>query len=104
MLITRRREAALSKQRIFDIDLNINEWSTGSSGANGSARVYESLAPVSTFGIGDDGRPDLTARHSPAKPTKRLLRRQQIILRRCFSAASATQESRHRESILRRRT
>ena len=85
LIITRRLEAALSKRRIFEIYLNSIEWGDGIFGCEAAARAY--------FG---KGAADLGAAeaallagaiinprvHSPARPTRRLLRRQQIILRR----------------------
>lgn len=85
LLITRRLEAALTKRRIFEIYLNVIEWGDGIFGCEAAARTY--------FGKSSS---DLTREeaallagaiinpreHSPAKPTRRLLRRQQIILRR----------------------
>jgi monofunctional biosynthetic peptidoglycan transglycosylase len=85
LMITRRLEAALTKRRILEIYLNVIEWGDGIFGAEAAARAYF-------------GRPaaSLTAEeaallagaiinpreHSPARPTARLLRRQQIIVRR----------------------
>ena len=85
LLITRRLEAALSKRRIFEIYLNMIEWGDGIFGCEAAARTYFG-GPCATLS------PDQAAllagaiinprEHSPAKPTRRLLRRQQIILRR----------------------
>jgi monofunctional biosynthetic peptidoglycan transglycosylase len=85
LMITRRLEAALTKRRILEIYLNEIEWGDGIFGCEVAARAY--------FG---KSAKDLTAseaalmagaiinprEHSPLHPTKRLLRRQQIILRR----------------------
>ena len=84
-LIARRLEAELSKQRILELYLNEIEWGDGIWGCEAAARVY--------FGVSAS---DLSAeqaalmagaiinpiRYSPAHPNGRLLRRQQIILRR----------------------
>ena len=85
LLITRRLEAALTKQRIFEIYLNMIEWGDGIFGCEAAARAYFGKACASL----DIQEAALMAgaiinprEHSPAKPTKRLLRRQQIILRR----------------------
>jgi monofunctional biosynthetic peptidoglycan transglycosylase len=85
LLITRRLEAALSKRRILEIYLNVIEWGDGIFGADAAARAYFGK-PASAL------TPDEAAllagaiinprEHSPAKPTRRLLRRQQIIARR----------------------
>ena len=85
VLITRRLEAALSKRRIFEIYLNSIEWGDGIFGCEAAARAYF------TKGAADlgPGEAALLAGaiinprvHNPARPTRRLLRRQQIILRR----------------------
>ena len=85
LLITRRLEAALSKQRIFEIYLNMIEWGDGIFGCEAAARAYfgKSCAnldvPEAALLAGAIINP---REHSPAKPTRRLIRRQQIILRR----------------------
>ena len=85
LIIARRLEAALPKARIFEIYLNVIEWGDGIWGAEAAARTH--------FGIPAS---DLNARQAallagaiinprvlnPARPTARLLRRQQIILGR----------------------
>jgi monofunctional biosynthetic peptidoglycan transglycosylase len=85
VLITRRLEAALSKRRIFEIYLNSIEWGDGIFGCEAAARAYF------TKGAADlgPGEAALLAGaiinprvHNPARPTRRLLRRQQIILGR----------------------
>ncbi len=85
LLITRRLEAALTKQRIFEIYLNMIEWGDGIFGCEAAARAYFGKACANL----DIQEAALMAgaiinprEHSPARPTKRLLRRQQIILRR----------------------
>ena len=85
LLIARRLEAALTKQRIFEIYLNMIEWGDGIFGCEVASRVYfgKSCANVdiqeAALLAGAIINPRL---HNPAKPTRRLLRRQQIILRR----------------------
>ena len=85
LLITRRLEAALTKQRIFEIYLNMIEWGDGIFGCEAASRAYfgKSCAsldvPEAALLAGAIINP---REHSPARPTKRLLRRQQIILRR----------------------
>ncbi|HWI19024.1 MAG TPA: monofunctional biosynthetic peptidoglycan transglycosylase [Vicinamibacterales bacterium] len=85
LLIARRLEAALTKQRIFEIYLNMIEWGDGIFGCEMAARTYfgKSCANLdiqeSALLAGAIINPRV---HSPAKPTRRLLRRQQIILRR----------------------
>jgi hypothetical protein len=75
----------LTKRRILEIYLNVIEWGDGIFGAEAAARAYFGK-PASAL------TPDEAAllagaiinprEHSPARPTHRLLRRQQIIVRR----------------------
>lgn len=89
LMIARRLEAVLSKQRILEIYLNVIEWGDGIFGADAAARAY--------FGIGAGGlgaeQSALLAGaiinprvHSPGRPTTRLLRRQRMLLRRMGAA------------------
>ena len=85
LFIARRLEAALTKQRIFEIYLNMIEWGDGIFGCEAASRAYFGK---SCAGL-DMGEAALMAgaiinprEHSPAKPTRRLMRRQQIIMRR----------------------
>ncbi len=85
LLIARRLEAELTKQRIYEIYLNVIEWGDGIYGAEAAARRYFGRAAA-----------QLTAQESallasaiinprvldPARPSARLRRRQQMILRR----------------------
>jgi monofunctional glycosyltransferase len=85
LLITRRLEAALTKRRILEIYLNVIEWGDGVFGAEAASRRYfgkssASLAPDEAALLA--GAIINPREHSPAHPTKRLLRRQQIIVRR----------------------
>ena len=83
--IAKRLEAALTKQRIFELYLNEIEWGDGIFGCEAAARAYFSKSCAgldmqeSALLAGAIINPRV---HSPAKPTRRLLRRQQIILRR----------------------
>jgi monofunctional glycosyltransferase len=85
LLIARRLEASLSKRRIFEIYLNVIEWGDGIYGAEAASRAYfgkpaASLSPEEAALLaGSIINPRV---HSPAHPTARLRRRQQIILRR----------------------
>ena len=85
LLIARRLEAALTKQRIFEIYLNMIEWGDGIFGCEAASRIYfgKSCAnldvPEAALLAGAIINPRV---HNPAKPTRRLLRRQQIILRK----------------------
>jgi len=85
LFIARRLEAALSKQRIFEIYLNVIEWGDGIFGCEAAAQAYfhKTCASVSMTESALLAGAIINPReHSPAKPTRRLLRRQQIILRR----------------------
>ncbi|MBI2829350.1 MAG: monofunctional biosynthetic peptidoglycan transglycosylase [Acidobacteria bacterium] len=85
LIIARRLEAALSKARIFEIYLNVIEWGDGIWGADAAARTYFGI-PASALSAqqaallaGAIMNPRVL---NPARPTARLLRRQQIILGR----------------------
>ena len=85
LLITRRLEAALSKRRILEIYLNVIEWGDGVFGAEAASRAYfgkpaSALTPEEAALLA--GAIINPREHSPARPTRRLLRRQQIIVRR----------------------
>ena len=85
LIIARRLEAELTKTRIFEIYLNVIEWGDGIYGIDAASRAYfkqpaSALGPsASALLAGAIINPRVL---SPAKPTARLLRRQQIILRR----------------------
>ncbi len=85
LFIAWRLEAALSKQRIFEIYLNMIEWGDGIFGCEAAARAYFGK-PCASLGMEEAalmaGAIINPREHSPAKPTRRLLRRQQIILKR----------------------
>ncbi len=89
VIITRRLEAALTKRRIFEIYLNSIEWGDGVFGCEAAARAYfgKSAAQLEASEAALLAGAIINPRaHSPAKPTRRLLRRQQIILRRMGGA------------------
>jgi monofunctional biosynthetic peptidoglycan transglycosylase len=85
LIIARRLEAELSKTRILELYLNLIEWGDGVYGAEAAAQTYfhksaASVGPAEAALLaGAIVNPRLL---NPAKPTARLLRRQQIILRR----------------------
>jgi len=85
LFIARRLEAALTKQRIFEIYLNMIEWGDGIFGCEAASRTYFGK-PCASLGMEEAalmaGAIINPREHSPAKPTRRLLRRQQIIVRR----------------------
>lgn len=85
LIITRRMEAALTKRRIFEVYLNSIEWGDGIFGCEAAARAYfgKSAAALGPSEAALMAGAIINPRvHSPAKPTRRLLRRQQIILGR----------------------
>ena len=85
LFIARRLEAALTKQRIFEIYLNMIEWGDGIFGCEAASRAYfgKSCASLEMHEAALLAGAIINPReHSPAKPTRRLLRRQQIIIRR----------------------
>ena len=85
LFIARRLEAALTKQRIFEIYLNVIEWGDGIFGCEAAARAYfrKSCAGLEMAESALMAGAIINPReHSPARPTRRLLRRQQIIMRR----------------------
>jgi len=85
LLITRRLEAELSKQRILELYLNVIEWGDGIWGAEAAARRYfhksaaELTASESALLAGAIANPHIM---SPAHPSARLRRRQEMIMRR----------------------
>jgi len=85
LIIARRLEAELKKARILEIYLNVIEWGDGIYGAEAASQVYfrssaSALDPnEAALLAGAIINPRLL---SPARPNGRLLRRQQLILRR----------------------
>ena len=85
LVIARRLEAELKKTRIFELYLNVIEWGDGVYGAEAAARAYFHKAAAD---LGPAESALLAAaiinprELNPAHPTPRLLRRQQLILRR----------------------
>jgi monofunctional biosynthetic peptidoglycan transglycosylase len=89
LIIARRLEAELHKSRILELYLNVIEWGDGIYGADAAARTYFKK-PASDL---DPSESALLAAaivnprlFNPAKPSRGLLRRQQLILRRLGSA------------------
>lgn len=85
LIIARRLEAELTKSRILELYLNVIEWGDGIYGIEAASRAYFNV-PASALGPSDSAllagaiiNPRVL---NPAKPTARLLRRQQMILRR----------------------
>ena len=85
LLIARRLEAELSKQRILELYLNVIEWGDGIYGAEAAARTY---LRKSAAELGPQDAALLAAAinspraFDPSRPSARLRRRQEMILRR----------------------
>jgi monofunctional biosynthetic peptidoglycan transglycosylase len=85
LLIARRLEAELSKQRILEIYLNVIEWGNGIYGAEAAARTYfrkpaaQLDASESALLAAAIANPRIM---NPGSPTARLRRRQQMVMRR----------------------
>ena len=88
LIIARRLEVALSKTRILELYLNVIEWGDRVWGAEAAARTYFGVPAASlsrqqsALLAGAIVNPRLL---TPARPTRRLLRRQRIILARMGS-------------------
>jgi monofunctional biosynthetic peptidoglycan transglycosylase len=92
LLITRRLEAALTKRRILEIYLNVIEWGDGIFGCEAASRAYFGK-PASDLSL-EEAALMAAAIVNPrelniAKPNRRLLRRQEIVLRRMGSSTGA---------------
>jgi monofunctional biosynthetic peptidoglycan transglycosylase len=85
LFIARRLEAALSKKRIFEIYLNVIEWGDGIFGCEAAAQAYFNK-PCASLNMPEAALMAAAIinprEHSPARPTRRLQRRQQITMRR----------------------
>ena len=85
VVIARRLEAELSKARILEIYLNVIEWGDGIYGIEAAARTYFQVSAAelsesqSALLAGAIVNPRVL---NPGRPTRRLLARQQLILRR----------------------
>jgi monofunctional biosynthetic peptidoglycan transglycosylase len=85
LLIARRLEAELSKQRILELYLNVVEWGDGIYGAEAAARTYfrksasQLTAPEAALLAGALTNARLL---NPAHPTARLRRRQAMVMGR----------------------
>jgi monofunctional glycosyltransferase len=89
LLIARRLEAELSKQRILEIYLNVIEWGNGIYGAEAAARTYfgksaAELTPQESALLAASIRNPRV--YSPARPTARLRGWQQLVLQRMYKA------------------
>ena len=85
LLISRRLEAELSKQRILEIYLNVIEWGDGVYGAEAASRRYfgksasQLSQPEGALLAAAIANPRVM---NPGQPTARLRRRQAMVLRR----------------------
>jgi monofunctional glycosyltransferase len=85
LIIARRLEAELKKARIFELYLNLIEWGDGVYGVEAASRIYFQM---SADELGPEQSAMLAAAIvnprmlNPAHPSTRLIRRQQLILRR----------------------
>jgi monofunctional biosynthetic peptidoglycan transglycosylase len=85
LIIARRLEAELSKQRILEIYLNVIEWGDGIYGAEAASRSYfgksasQLSQPESALLAAAVANPRVM---NPGQPTARLRRRQAMVLRR----------------------
>jgi monofunctional biosynthetic peptidoglycan transglycosylase len=90
LMIARLLEAGLRKRRIFEIYLNVIEWGDGVYGADAAARRYFG---TSAAGLSAEQSALLAAAIinprllNPGAPTRRLLARQRLILRRMGGGA-----------------
>ena len=85
LLITRRLEIALTKQRILEIYLNVIEWGDGIYGAEAAARTYF-RKPASALSADEAALLAAAIINprtlNPGRPIARLRTRQQMIMRR----------------------
>lgn len=95
ILLARALEAALSKRRIFEIYLNVIEWGDGIYGVEAASRRYFGI-PASALSAeqaallaGAIVNPRVL---TPGSPTRRLIARQHLILRRMGQGATAVPE------------
>jgi monofunctional biosynthetic peptidoglycan transglycosylase len=85
LFITRRLEASLTKRRILEIYLNMIEWGDGIFGCEAASRAYfgKGAAALTREEAALLAGAIINPReHNPGRPTARLRRRQQIVLRR----------------------
>jgi monofunctional glycosyltransferase len=96
LIIARRLEAELSKTRILELYLNVIEWGDGIYGVEAASQTYfghpaSTLAPrEAALLAGAIVNPRLL---NPARPTRRLRRRQQIILGRMGRGRQAVSDA-----------
>jgi monofunctional glycosyltransferase len=85
LIIARRLEAELKKARILELYLNVIEWGDGIYGVEAASRTYFG-SPASALGPAESALLAAAVVNprvlNPSRPTARLKRRQQLILRR----------------------
>ena len=102
LVIARRLEAELKKARILELYLNVIEWGDGIWGAEAASRAYFGES-ASTLGPAESAllaaaiiNPRLL---NPGRPSARLLRRQQMILRRMGSVTPPVIDTSHASGL-----
>ena len=102
LVITRRLEAELPKARILELYLNVIEWGDGIYGVEAASENYfgqsaSALAPSSSALLaGAIINPRVL---NPAHPTSRLLRRQQMILKRMGAVTPPVEVARSKPAV-----
>ena len=102
LVITRRLEAELTKARILELYLNVIEWGDGIYGVEAASEHYFGqsastlTAPSSALLAGAIINPRLL---NPAHPTARLLRRQQMILKRMGAITPPVELARPKQAV-----
>ena len=85
LIIARRLENELTKQRILELYLNVIEWGDGIYGAEAAARTYF-RKPASQLDAGESALLAAAIANprimNPGQPSARLRRRQQMVMRR----------------------
>jgi monofunctional biosynthetic peptidoglycan transglycosylase len=96
LIIARRLEVELNKGRILELYLNLIEWGDGIYGVDAAARAYFGTSASSLTAAqaallaGAIINPRVL---TPARPNARLLRRQEIILRRMIAMRPSTDDA-----------
>lgn len=102
LVITRRLEAELTKARILELYLNVIEWGDGIYGVEAASEQYfgqsaSTLTPsASALLAGAIINPRML---NPAHPTPRLLRRQQMILKRMGAITPPVELARPKQAV-----
>ena len=95
LVIARRLEAELRKRRILELYLNVIEWGDGVYGAEAAAQTYFHR-PAARLGPSESALLAAAIVNpralNPAKPSARLIRRQQMILKRMGAVSPPDRE------------